>query len=255
MMINKKIDGEKNVRFMEVNMEHLIYFQKLIAKLNSKYTVDSINHFIKEYYADILEEQYAMDKVAEKIVNREEFLKRYFEPEFFIDERTYRRWRKKELKNGLQSKYFEIFRKMLATEKLFNEYYLKNISRTIMSQTDQMFLRTCYDLRGTRLLQIIDFILPILKEKDDMPIEEYLAEFKRAVWEYEVYQEYLDGYEFDDDLPRYSFNRKSSSILLPYKKLIKKKRGDYILENKKQPNIMAEILGQNHFQIALKNEK
>lgn len=83
MMINKKIDGEKNVRFMEVNMEHLIYFQKLIAKLNSKYTVDSINHFIKEYYADILEEQYAMDKVAEKIVNREEFLKRYFEPEFF----------------------------------------------------------------------------------------------------------------------------------------------------------------------------
>ena len=209
-------------------MEHLIYFQKLIAKLNSKYTVDSINHFIKEYYADILEEQYAMDKVAEKIVNREEFLKRYFEPEFFIDERTYRRWRKKEL---------------------------KNVSRTIMSQTDQMFLRTCYDLRGTRLLQIIDFILPILKEKDDMPIEEYLAEFKRAVWEYEVYQEYLDGHEFDDDLPRYSFNRKSSSILLPYKKLIKKKRGDYILENKKQPNIMAEILGQNHFQIALKNEK
>lgn len=253
MMTNKKKDGGKNVRFMEMNMEHLIYFQKLIAKLNSKYTVDSINHFIKEYYADILEAQYAMDKVAEKIANREEFLKIYFEPEFFIDERTYRRWRKKELKNGLQPKYFEIFHKMLATEKLFNEYYLKNISKSIMEQTDQMFLRTCYDLRGTRLLQIIDFILPILKEKDDMPIEEYLAEFKRAVWEYEVHQEYPDGYESDDDLPRYSFNRKSSSILLPYKKLIQKKRVDYILEKKKQPNIMAEILEQNHFQIALKN--
>lgn len=253
-MINKKIDGEKNVRFMEENMEHLIYFQKLIAKLNSKYTIDSINHFIKEYYADILEEQYAMDKVAEKIANREEFLKRYFEPEFFIDERTYRRWRKKELKNGLQSKYFEIFRKMQATEKLFNEYYLKNISKSTMNQTEQMFLRTCYDLRGTRLLQIIDFILPILKAKDDMPIEEYLAEFKRAVWEYEVYQEYIDEHEFDD-LPRYSFNRKSSSILIPYKKLIKKKRVNYILENKKQPNVMAEILRQKHFQIALKNEK
>lgn len=235
-------------------MEHLIYFQKLISKLNSKYTIDSINHFIKEYYADILEEQYTMDKMAKKIANREEFLKKYFEPEFFIDERTYRRWRKKELKNGLQSKYFEIFRKMLATEKLFNEYYFQNISRTIMNQTDQMFLRTCYDLRGTRLLQIIDFILPILKEKDDMPIEEYLEEFKRAVWEYEVYQEYLDEHEFDDDLLKYSFNRYSSSILLPYKKLIKKKRVDYILENKKQPNIMAEILGRNHFQATNQKE-
>ena len=235
-------------------MEHLIYFQKLISKLNSKYTIDSINHFIKEYYADILEEQYTMDKMAKKITNREEFLKKYFEPEFFIDERTYRRWRKKELKNGLQSKYFEIFRKMLATEKLFNEYYFQNISRTIMNQTDQMFLRTCYDLRGTRLLQIIDFILPILKEKDDMPIEEYLEEFKRAVWEYEVYQEYLDEHEFDDDLLKYSFNRHSSSILLPYKKLIKKKRVDYILENKKQPNIMAEILGRNHFQATNQKE-
>lgn len=235
-------------------MEHLIYFQKLISKLNSKYTIDSINHFIKEYYADILEEQYTMDKMAKKIANREEFLKKYFEPEFFIDERTYRRWRKKELKNGLQSKYFEIFRKMLATEKLFNEYYFQNISRTIMNQTDQMFLRTCYDLRGTRLLQIIDFILPILKEKDDMPIEEYLEEFKRAVWEYEVYQEYLDEHEFDDDLLKYSFNRHFSSILLPYKKLIKKKRVDYILENKKQPNIMAEILGRNHFQATNQKE-
>lgn len=236
-------------------MEHLIYFQKLISKLNSKYTIDSINQFIKEYYSKILEKQYNMDKLTGEVTNREKFLKKYFESEgFYIDEKTYRRWRKNELKNGLQSKYFEIFRKMPATEKLFNEYYLKNISRTIMNQTDQMFLRTCYDLRGTRLLQIIDFILPILKEKDDMPIEEYLAEFKRAVWEYEVYQEYLDGHKFDDDLPRYSFNRNSSSILLPYKKLIKKKRVDYILENKKQPNIMAEILGRNHFQVANQKE-
>lgn len=236
-------------------MEHLIYFQKLISKLNSKYTIDSINQFIKEYYSKILEKQYNMDKLTGEVTNREKFLKKYFESEgFYIDEKTYRRWRKNELKNGLQSKYFEIFRKMPATEKLFNEYYLKNISRTIMNQTDQMFLRTCYDLRGTRLLQIIDFILPILKEKDDMPIEEYLAEFKRAVWEYEVYQEYLDGHKFDDDLPRYSFNRNSSSILLPYKKLIKKKIVDYILENKKQPNIMAEILGRNHFQVANQKE-
>lgn len=236
-------------------MEHLIYFQKLISKLNSKYTIDSINQFIKEYYSKILEKQYNMDKLTGEVTNREKFLKKYFESEgFYIDEKTYRRWRKNELKNGLQPKYFEIFRKMPATEKLFNEYYLKNISRTIMNQTDQMFLRTCYDLRGTRLLQIIDFILPILKEKDDMPIEEYLAEFKRAVWEYEVYQEYLDGHKFDDDLPRYSFNRNSSSILLPYKKLIKKKRVDYILENKKQPNIMAEILGRNHFQVANQKE-
>lgn len=236
-------------------MEHLIYFQKLISKLNSKYTIDSINQFIKEYYSKILEKQYNMDKLTGEVTNREKFLKKYFESEgFYIDEKTYRRWRKNELKNGLQSKYFEIFRKMPATEKLFNEYYLKNISRTIMNQTDQMFLRTCYDLRGTRLLQIIDFILPILKEKDDMPIEEYLAEFKRAVWEYEVYQEYLDEHKFDDDLPRYSFNRNSSSILLPYKKLIKKKRVDYILENKKQPNIMAEILGRNHFQVANQKE-
>ena len=68
---------------MEVGMEHLIYFQELIAKLNSKYTVDSINQFIKENYADILEKQYSMDKRARKIASLEEFLKKYFEPEFF----------------------------------------------------------------------------------------------------------------------------------------------------------------------------
>ncbi|MBO3642805.1 hypothetical protein [Streptococcus suis] len=236
------------------DLEHLIYFQKLIAKLNSKYTVNSINQFIKENYSDILEKQYASDKQAGKISNRKEFLEKYFESEgFFIDERTYRRWRKKNLKNGLQSKYFDIFRKMPATEKLFNEYYLKNFSNSVMNQSDQMFLKTCYELRGTRLLRIIGFILPILKTKDDLPIEEYIIEFKKALWEYEAYQEYLDEHEFDD-LPRYSFNRKSSSISIPYRIIRGRTVKKYILENKKQPNIMAEILEQNHFQKALENE-
>lgn len=250
--------GKENVQFGGI-MEHLLYFQKLIAKLNAKYTVESINGFIKEYYSEILERQYTMDKESGIAINRMDFYlqlkEEYFEPKYSeLDEKTFRRWRKNELKNGLPAKYFEIFQDFPATEELFNEYYLKKFSNAVMNQTDQMFLRTCYDLRGTRLLQIIDFILPILKAKDDMPIEEYLAEFKRAVWEYEVEQEYLDKHGFDD-LPSHSFNGKSSSVLVPYKKVIEKKRADYILENKKQPNIMAEILEQNHFQIVLKNEK
>ncbi|MHA4907240.1 hypothetical protein [Streptococcus constellatus] len=236
-------------------MEHLIYFQKLIAKLNSKYTIDSINQFIKEYYADILEEQYSMDKRAGKITNREKFLEKYFESEgFFIDERTYRRWRNKELKNGMQYKYFDIFQKMQATEELFNKYYLKNFSNLVMNQTEQMFLKTFYELKGTQLLQIVNFILPILKNKNDLPFEEYFTEFKRAVWEYEAYQKHLDVHGFDD-LPRYSFNRNTSSIFAPYKKVKGKIVTNYLLENKKQPNIMAELLGRNHFQLAIQKEK
>lgn len=254
-MMNKKIDGEKNVRFIEVNMEHLIYFQKLIAKLNSKYTEDSINHFIKEYYADILEEQYAIDEQTGEIASRNEFLKKYFEPKgFYIDERTYRRWRNKELKNGLQSKYFEIFQNMPITEKLFNEYYLKNISNSIFNQTEQMFLRTCYELKGTQLLRVVNFILPILKNKNNLSFEEYLSEVKRVVQEYELYLKHLNEHEFDD-LLRYSFNRKSSLVSVPYKIVRGKTSKNYIVKNKKQPNIMAEILRQNHFQADLKNKK
>ncbi|HEL1615468.1 TPA: hypothetical protein TYJ02_001415 [Streptococcus suis] len=242
-------------------MEHLIYFQELIAKLNSKYTVDSVNKFIKENYADILEKQYVSDKQAGEINNRKDFLKKYFEPEgFFIDERTYRRWRKKEPKHGLQQKYFNIFRNMPETEKLFNEYYLKNVSNSIFNQSEHMFLRTCYDLRGTQLLRIIEFILPILKTKDDLPTKEYLTELKRAIWEYEEYQEYqefLGEQEIGEylSLPKYSFNRGESSLLVLYKIVKGKTAKNYILGNKKQPNIMAEILNRNHFQVALKNEK
>ena len=176
---------------------------------------------------------------------------------FFIDERTYRRWRKKELKNGLQSKYYEIFRKMPETERLFNEYYLKNISASIFNQSEYMFLRTCYDLRGTRLHRIIDFILPILKTKDDLPTKEYLTELKRAIWEYEEYQEFLGEQEIGEylSLPKYSFNRGESSLLVLYKIVKGKTAKNYILGNKKQPNIMAEILNRNHFQVALKNQK
>lgn len=238
-------------------MKHLIYFQELIAKLNSRYTIDSINQFIKENYADILEKQYSADKKARRIANREEFLKKYFEPEnFYIDERTYRRWRKKELKNGLQSKYFEIFRNMPETEKLFNEYYLQNVSNSIFNQSDHMFLRTCYDLRGTQLLRIIEFILPILKTKDDLPTEGYLTELKRAIGEYEAYQEFLGEQEIEEylSLPKYSFSRGESVLLVPNKIVKGKTAKNYVLDNKKQPNIMAEILNRNHFQVALKNE-
>ena len=243
---------------MEEDMDHLIYFQELIAKLNSRYTVDSINQFIKENYSDILEKQYASDKLTGEVTNKEKFLKKYFESEgFYIDERTYRRWRKNELKNGLQSKYFDIFRKMPATEELFNKYYLKNYSNLVMQQPEQMFLKICYELRGTRMLQIIDFILPFLKDKNDLSLEEYLSEFKRAIWIYEVDQENQKEHEFDGSfrLSKYSFNREVSSVKVPYKKLLHKKSTNYILENKKQPNIMAELLKRNHFQIALKNEK
>ncbi|HFI2691654.1 TPA: hypothetical protein ACGO0Y_000714 [Streptococcus suis] len=239
-------------------MEHLIYFQELIAKLNSKYTVDSINQFIKENYADILEKQYASDKRAGEINNRKDFLKKYFEPEeFFIDERTYRRWRKKEPKHGLQQKYFYIFRNMPETEKLFNEYYLKNVSNSIFNQSEHMFLRTCYDLRGTRLLRIIEFILPILKTKDDLPTEDYFTELKRAIGEYEAYQEFLGEQEIEEylSLPKYSFSRGESVLLVPNKIVKGKTAKNYVLDNKKQPNIMAEILNRNHFQVALKNEK
>ncbi|HEL1110143.1 TPA: hypothetical protein TVG96_001362 [Streptococcus equi subsp. zooepidemicus] len=244
--------------FKKVYMKHLIYFQELIAKLNSRYTIDSINQFIKENYADILEKQYSADRKARRIANRGEFLKKYFEPEnFYIDERTYRRWRKKELKNGLQSKYFEIFRNMPETEKLFNEYYLKNVSNSIFNQSDHMFLRTCYDLRGTQLLRIIEFILPILKTKDDLPTEGYLTELKRAIWEYEAYQEFLGEQEIEEylSLPKYSFSRGESVLLVPNKIVKGKTAKNYVLDNKKQPNIMAEILNRNHFQVALKNEK
>lgn len=236
-------------------MKHLIYFQELIAKLNSGYNMSSVNKFIKENYSDILERQYEMDKLSGVVLNRKKFLQKYFESEgFFIDERTYRRWRKKDLKNGLQSKYFEIFQNMPSTEELFNKYYLKNFSNSVMNQSDQMFLKTCYELKGTQLFQIVNFILPILKNKDDFPFEEYLSEVKRGVQEYGLYQEYLNEHEFVD-LPRYSFNRKTSSILVPYKIVKGKTVKNYILENKKQPNIMAEILRRNHFQVALKNQK
>ncbi|TWT12311.1 hypothetical protein [Streptococcus sp. sy004] len=197
-----------------------------------------------------------MDKQIGEVTNLEKFREKYFntENDLYIDDRTFRRWRKRQLKNGLPSKYFDIFRDMPATEKLFNEYYLKNFSDLVLNQTEQMFLKTCYDLRETRLLQIIEYILPILKKKEDMPFEEYLAEFKRAVWEYEISQEDLKEHEFDD-LPRYSFNRKRSSILVSYKIVEEKTVKNYILENKKQPtNRLAEILKQNHFQRVLKNE-
>ena len=239
-------------------MEHFQYFQKLIAKLNSNYTVESINGFIKEYYSEILERQYMMDKESGIAISWMDFCSKlmaeFFEPKGIeLDEKTFRRWRDKELKNGLPEKYFEIFRDFPATEELFNEYYFENFWNAVMNQTDQIFLKTCYDLRGTKLFQIIDFILPILKAKNDLPIEEYLVEFKRAVREYEAEQEYLDEHEFDH-LPRYPFNKKSSSILFPYKKVIKKKREKYILVNKKQSNVVAEIREQNHFQKALENE-
>lgn len=239
-------------------MEHFQYFQKLIAKLNSNYTVESINGFIKEYYSEILERQYTMDKESGIAISRMDFYlqlkEEFFEPKCIkLDEKTFRRWRNKKLKKGLPEKYFEIFRDFPATEELFNEYYFENFWNAVMNQTDQTFLKTCYDLRGTKLFQIIDFILPILKAKNDLPIEEYLAELKRAVWEYEVEQECLYEYEFDG-LPRYSFNRKSSSILFPYKKVIKKKKVKYILNYKIPRNVVAEIREQNHFQKALENE-
>ena len=239
-------------------MEHFQYFQKLIAKLNSNYTVESINGFIKEYYSEILERQYTMDKKSGIAFSRMDFYlqlkEEFFKPKRIeLDEKTCRRWRKKELKNGLPAKYFEIFRDFPATEELFNEYYFENFWNAAMNQTDQIFLKTCYDLRGTKLFQIIGFMLPILKEKKDLPIEEYLAEFKRAVREYAAEQEYPDEHEFDH-LPRYPFNKKSSSILFPYKKVIKKKKVDYILNYKKPRNVVAEIREQNHFQKALENE-
>lgn len=242
-------------------MEHLLFFQSLIEKLNSKYTVGSINMFIEEYYSEILERQYEMDIESGIVFGRDDFYLQlkdeYSDPKFSkLDEKTFRRWRNKELKNGLKPKYFKIFQEFPATEELFNEYYLKNLSNGIMKQSELFFLKTCFSLKDSKMLDIIDFIIPFLKNKNELSREDYLKEFKNALLHYEAYLEYEMEHEFEEYsyLPKYSFNREKSTVVVPYEEAIGKNAKMYIVENKKQPNIMAEILKQNHFQKALENE-
>lgn len=254
---------------VEFVMDYLDYFRDLLTELKPKYDIETINDFINQNYSEILELQYKYDKESGILSSHLEFIKHYFDKQeyvknengkkelkidYLIDERTYRRWRKNKLKNGLPKKYYPIFRSMKATEILFNEKYLKNFASAVQNQDKMIFLGTCYGLKNSKMLHIVSDVLERMKSKENLPMDSYLNELR------DVFEQTLEEFEYKNSsdfefIPEHNFNRKTSTVKIFKNRIPKNQLNNYVIKKEHYFNKISEELKSNHYKAVLHNEE